>query len=852
MDASRLLAVHEPRFINRELSWLEFDARVLALAQDASLPLLERIKFLAIFASNMDEFFQIRVAGLQEQVEARVVKTSPDGLTPAEQLDGIRLRAQELMAAAASLFIVELVPALEKERIRIVRSLEGLDPSDLDFLDREFGERIFPVLTPLSVDPAHPFPYISDLSLNLAAIVRDPTTTVRRFARVKVPPLLPRFSVLPDGERFVPVEVVIASHLERLFPGMEIVSFHAFRVTRDADVEVEEDEAEDLLEAIQSVLRRRRRGASPVRLEVDETMSPEVLELLRRELDLQESEVYVLPGPLDLAALMSLYSLDRPDLKQQPWTPVTQPRLADADGTPDLFAVIRDGDVLVHHPYDSFTTSVEAFVGQAARDRDVLAIKQTLYRTSTQESPIIRSLIRAAELGKQVVALVELKARFDEEANISYARELEKAGVHVVYGVVGLKTHAKVSLVVRREAGGIRRYAHVGTGNYNPVTATLYEDIGLLTADPEIGADLTDLFNLLTGYSRQQHYRTVLVAPDFLRPRIRELIQEQAREGGRIVLKMNALVDPDVIEALYEAAQAGARIDLIVRGICCLRPGVPGLSENIRVRSLVGRYLEHSRIFRFGEGEDAIHYIGSADLMQRNLDQRVEAVVPVPDPALCARLDQMLVGEAVRQAMGALVERLVEREAGVRQGDDAEDVHQARVAVRRLRSVLRTFGDVLEPEWATALRDELRWLGRLLGDVRDAEVLRDRLHAQAGWIAAEDRPAVKRLIRRLSARRDLARARLIEQMTTDRYRSLVDALDDGAREPALLPEVAAVPADVALRPGLQKLWKHLDAAIEDVVTEGATDGALHVVRIRSKRVRYAAEAVTPVFGKPAR
>lgn len=642
MDASRVLAAHEPRFINRELSWLEFDARVLALAQDASLPLLERIKFLAIFASNMDEFFQIRVAGLQEQVEARVVKTSPDGLTPAEQLDGIRLRAQELMATAASLFTVELVPALEKEKIRIVRALQGLDPSDLDFLDREFGERIFPVLTPLSVDPSHPFPYISDLSLNLAAIVRDPTTSVRRFARVKVPPLLPRFIVLPDGERFVPLEVVIASHLERLFPGMEIVSFHAFRVTRDADVEVEEDEAEDLLEAIQSVLRRRRRGASPVRLEVDETMSPEVLELLRRELDLQESEVYVLFGPLDLAALMSLYSLDRPDLKQQPWTPVTQPRLSDGQGTPDLFAVIRDGDVLVHHPYDSFTTSVEAFVGQAARDKDVLAIKQTLYRTSTQESAIIRALIRAAELGKQVVALVELKARFDEEANITYARELEKTGVHVVYGVVGLKTHAKVSLVVRREAGGIRRYAHVGTGNYNPVTATLYEDIGLLTADPEIGADLTDLFNLLTGYSRQQHYRTVLVAPDFLRPRIRELIREQAREGGRIVLKLNALVDPDVIEALYEAAQAGARIDLIVRGICCLRPGVSGLSENVRVRSLVGRYLEHSRIFRFGEGEDARHYIGSADLMQRNLDHRVEAAVPVPDPALCARLDEML------------------------------------------------------------------------------------------------------------------------------------------------------------------------------------------------------------------
>jgi polyphosphate kinase len=371
-------------------------------------------------------------------------------------------------------------------------------------------------------------------------------------------------------------------------------------------------------------------------------MSPEVLGLLRRELDLEEQEVFATTGLLDLSALWSFVALDRPELKHEPWVPITTPRLSDVDGPPDLFEVLRHGDVLVHHPYDSFTSSVEAFVEQAAHDPAVLAIKQTLYRTSTQESPIIRSLIRAAELGKQVVALVELKARFDEEANISYARELEKAGVHVVYGVVGLKTHAKVSLVVRREAGGIRRYAHVGTGNYNPVTATLYEDIGLLTADPEIGADLTDLFNLLTGYSRQQQYRTVLVAPDFLRPRIRELIHEQARDGGRIVLKMNALVDPDVIEALYEAAQAGARIDLIVRGICCLRPGVPGLSETIRVRSLVGRYLEHSRIFRFGEGEDARHYIGSADLMQRNLDHRVEAAVPVPDATLCARLDEML------------------------------------------------------------------------------------------------------------------------------------------------------------------------------------------------------------------
>jgi len=615
---------------------------VLALAEDAALPLLERLKFVAIFAQNLDEFFQVRVSGLQEQVEAGVTKRSPDGRTPAEQLEGIRERAQELSDTAAELFASELVPALEKERIKIVRSVEALDPADLAYLEQEFDQHIFPVLTPLSVDPAHPFPYISNLSLNLAAMVRDPMTGVRRFARVKVPPLLPRFVPLPDGERFVPLETVIASHLDRLFPGMELVAHYSFRLTRDADLEVEEEEAEDLLEAVRSVLRRRRRGANPVRLEVDETMSAEVLELLRRELDLEESEVVVTPGMLDLGGLWSLVGLDRPELKQEPWVPVTQPRLTNGEGPPDLFGVLRGGDVLVHHPYDSFTSSVEAFVEQAARDPAVLAIKQTMYRTSAQESPIIRALIRAAELGKQVVALVELKARFDEEANITYARELEQAGVHVVHGVVGLKTHAKISLVVRREAGGVRRYAHVGTGNYNPVTAKLYEDIGLLTADPEIGADLTDLFNLLTGYSRQRDYRTLLVAPHYLRPQMIELIRGQGRPGGRIVLKMNALVDPDMIDALYEASAAGAEIDLIVRSICCLRPGVPGQSERIRVRSLVGRYLEHSRIFRFGEHDEVTHYIGSADLMQRNLDRRVEALVPVDDPALAARLDQIL------------------------------------------------------------------------------------------------------------------------------------------------------------------------------------------------------------------
>ena len=570
------------------------------------------------------------------------MKRSPDGRTPAEQLEGIRERAQELSTRAATVFAAELVPALEKERIRIVRSFDALDPADRALLEQEFDERIFPVLTPLSVDPAHPFPYISNLSLNLAAMVRDPMTGVRRFARVKVPPLLPRFVPLPDGERFVPLETVIAAHLDRLFPGMELVGHHTFRLTRDADLEVEEDEAEDLLEAIQSVLRRRRRGANPVRLEVDETMSHEVLELLRRELDLEEQEVVVTPGLLDLSATWSLVELDRPELKHEPWVPVTQPRLANGDGPPDLFQVLRAGDVLVHHPYDSFSSSVEAFVEQAAHDPAVLAIKQTMYRTSAQESPIIRALIRAAELGKQVVALVELKARFDEEANITYARELEQAGVHVVHGVVGLKTHAKISLVVRREAGGVRRYAHVGTGNYNTVTARLYEDIGLLTADAEIGADLTDLFNLLTGYSRQRQYRRLLVAPEYLRPEMVDLIRGQAREGGRIVLKMNALVDPDMVDALYEASQAGAEIDLIVRGICCLRPGIPGLSERITVRSLVGRYLEHSRIFRFGERREATHYIGSADLMQRNLDRRVEALAPVSDPSLAARLDEIL------------------------------------------------------------------------------------------------------------------------------------------------------------------------------------------------------------------
>jgi polyphosphate kinase len=634
--------VPESRFINRELSWLEFNHRVLALAEDEALPLLERLKFLAIFTQGLDEFFQIRVSGLREQVEAGVVTPqTPDGLSPSEQLRAIRERCLQLVERGDHA-MESLLPPLDKAGIRIV-DLVGMTDEDLAFLNETFTERMFPVLTPLSVDPAHPFPYISNLSLNLAAVVHDPVTGLERFARVKVPPLLPRFVEMPDGERFVPVEVVIAAHLEDLFPGMELESRHAFRVTRDADVEVEEDEAEDLLSAIETVLRRRRRAAEPVRLEVGHTMPPEVLELLLRELDLGPDDVYVSRTLLDLGGLWSLVALDRRDLKEEPWTPVTQPRLSVEHGDLDMFGVLREGDVLVHHPYDSFATSVEAFLQQAARDPAVLAIKQTLYRTSAQESAIIRALIRAAEAGKQVVALVELKARFDEEANITYARALEEAGVHVAYGVVGLKTHAKASLVVRRESSGIRRYAHVGTGNYNATTAKIYEDVGLLTADAEIGADLTDLFNLLTGYSRQHGYRRLLVAPDDLRPELLKLIHREARSGGKIVLKLNSLADADLIDALYEASQAGADIDLIVRGICCLRPGVPGVSNQIHVRSLVGRYLEHSRIFRFGRrGTGYDHFIGSADLMPRNLDRRVEAVIPVADPGLKLRLDRVL------------------------------------------------------------------------------------------------------------------------------------------------------------------------------------------------------------------
>ena len=632
-----------PTYFNRELSWLDFNGRVLALAENQGIPLLERLKFLAIFDNNLDEFFQVRVAGLKEQLVSGVHVQSPDGLTPGEQIERIRGSVHALDERLTHVFVHDLLPHLRREGILIL-SWDELSAPDRERLSEVFARDVFPVLTPLSVDTAHPFPYISNLSLNLAVVVRDPTTRQTRFARLKVPAILPRYLRLEERLAFVPLEQVIAAHLEELFPGMEIVSTHAFRITRNADLELEEDEAGDLLVAVEENLRQRRLSPMVVRLEVDQAIGERSLSLLMRELGLQPNDVYEVRRQLGLEGLWQLYDIDRPDLKEPVWNPATQPRLAPVDGSPrDLFAELRAGDLLVHHPYDSFLTSVAAFVERAARDPDVLAIKQTLYRTSGRESPIVRSLIRAANAGKQVAALVELKARFDEEANINWARVLEEAGVHVVYGLVGLKTHSKVTLVVRREGDGIRRYVHIGTGNYNPATATIYEDVGLLTADPDLGIDATDLFNFLTGYSRQVHYRKLLVAPLTLRRRLLEMIRAQARPSGRIVLKMNSLVDVEMIRALYAASQAGADIDLIVRGICCLKPGVEGLSDRISVRSLVGRFLEHSRIFRFGaDDEDPEYYMGSADLMPRNLDNRVEAVTPVLEPELRARVQEIL------------------------------------------------------------------------------------------------------------------------------------------------------------------------------------------------------------------
>jgi polyphosphate kinase len=632
------------RFFNRELSWLTFDERVLALAEDERQPLLERVKFCAICASNLDEFFQVRVAGLQVQLEAGVVADSADGRSPAEQLQAIHLAAERLVSRQERVFSKALVPALAAEGIRFA-DWDSLGAGEQEELEERFRSQIHPALTPLAVDPAHPFPWISNLSLNLGVVIGDRETGGRRFARVKVPPVFPRFIALGDGERLLPIEQLIRAQLGSLFPGTDIVSAHAFRVTRDANLLLDEGEADDLLSAVESGLHRRLRVNDAVRLEIEAGAEDEVRVLLEHELELGSEDVYPTRTLLDLTGLWQIHALDRPDLKDPPYKAATQRQLQGSGGRNDVLAAVRAGDVLVHHPYDSFGTSVETFVEQAAHDPDVLAIKHTLYRTSGNETNrIVRALVHAAKSGKEVVALVEIQARFDEESNIEFARSLESAGVNVVYGLVGLKTHSKVVLVIRREGEGLGRYVHLGTGNYHPDTARLYEDVGIFTTAKAIGSDVGEVFNYLTGCGQPGRFRKLLVAPVHLRNElVREIRTEMDAPDGRIVIKVNGLSDPHMIDALYEASCAGVQIDLIVRGICCLRPGIPGLSENIRVRGIVGRYLEHSRIFRFGsERRGPRYFLGSADLMTRNLDGRVEVVAPVLDPALRARIEEIL------------------------------------------------------------------------------------------------------------------------------------------------------------------------------------------------------------------
>jgi polyphosphate kinase len=640
----------DDRFSSRELSWLEFNARVLAQAEDRRLPLLERTKFLAIFASNLDEFYMVRVAGLKRRLDMGLGIRSSDGRTARETLIQVSLRTQELVARHSALWQDDIEPALAGAGIRVLH-WDELDAAERSRLAEYFRAQVFPVLTPLAVDPSHPFPYISGLSLNLAVLVRDPTGpggATERFARVKVPNNVARFVDVKDPRAafaYLPMEDLIAAHLDLLFPGLEVVEHHLFRVTRNTDIEVEEDRDEDLLQALERTLTRRRFGPA-VRLEVQDTITPRVLDLLTEEIDVPEEDVFYVPGLLDLASLWQVYDVDRPDLKEAPFVPSTPPRFAENETAKSVFATLREGDVLVHHPYESFSTSVQRFIEQAANDANVLAIKQTLYRTSG-DSPIVEALIDAAEAGKQVVVLVEIKARFDEQANIRWAKALERAGCHVVYGVVGLKTHCKTALVVRQEGGSIRRYCHIGTGNYNPKTARMYEDLGLFTADPDVGADLTDLFNVLTGYSRQTEYRSLVVAPHGIRRGIIERIDreiEHARAGrsARIQIKTNHLVDEQTIDALYRAAKAGVEVDLMVRTFCTIRAGVPGLSENLRVRSILGRFLEHSRIVYAENDGEPEYLIGSADLMHRNLDRRVEVMVQVTDPTAREHLRDML------------------------------------------------------------------------------------------------------------------------------------------------------------------------------------------------------------------
>jgi polyphosphate kinase len=633
-------------YFNRELSWLDFNQRVLELTEDPSVPLLEQLRFCAIYASNLDEFFMVRVAGLFDQLDAGIDARGPDGLTPGEQIDAIQARVLELDSRLHTCF-EEVLVELEPHGVRIV-SLETATDAERREIDARFHEQIFPALTPLVIGLGRPFPYISNLSLSLGVLLRDPESGSEIIARVKVPKeLLGRFLPLgEDGTAFVPLEEAIAANLDSLFPGTEVIDYGYFRVTRDADFNVS-DEADDLLQAVQDEIRRRRFG-EVVRLEIAAGMNPKLREQLIAALRLEEREVYDVDGLIDLGDLGKVADVPgHSELRYPPWTPVTQARLQGEEEEPvDMFAAIRRGDVLVHHPYDSFVTSVERFVEQAVADPDVLAIKQTVYRTS-DDSPLVPSLIRASERGKQAVCMVELKARFDEEANIHWAKSLEEAGVHVVYGIPGLKTHVKAILVARREGDRVREYVHIGTGNYNPTTARLYTDIGLFTADPEIGADVAEMFNFLTGYGRPAEYRKVLVSPTTMRDRFVAEIEATIaahRDGqeARIALKMNSLVDARCIQALYEASQAGIPVDLNVRGICCLRPGVPGVSENIRVVSIVGRFLEHSRVYAFRRGEETRVLMGSADMMPRNLDSRVELVAPVEGAELRAELLDVL------------------------------------------------------------------------------------------------------------------------------------------------------------------------------------------------------------------
>jgi polyphosphate kinase len=643
----------DERFLNRELSWLAFNDRVLELASEPGIPLLERAKFCAIVSTNLDEFFQVRVGALKDQIAAGFDRPATDGRTPAQQIIDIMAHVPDFVERFDAAFVDELVPELAEAGVAIIH-YDELTTEEIEALDRWYVERVYPVLTPLAVDPGHPFPYISDLALSLAINVADPDTGDRRFARLKVPNVFPRLVEVAVG-RFLPVEELIAAKLDTLFVGMIVEEWAPFRVSRNADINLEEDEADDLLEAVETELRRRRFNKA-VRLEVAHDVGPELLALLVRELELTHADVTYHRAPLDLSCLWDLMSIDRPDLKDEPWPPVHAGRLVAAeDADRPIFDVMRHRSILLHHPYESFASSVEEFIAQSADDPKVKSIKMTLYRAGG-DSAIIRGLIRAAERGKQVAVLVELKARFDEATNVQWAKQLERAGVHVVYGMVGLKTHSKVVLVVRDDGDRLRRYCHVGTGNYNAKTAKIYEDLGLMTCDDAIGEDATELFNHLTGYSRSADYQTMLVAPRDLRRQLLDLIEHESAYGadGHITLKCNSIADPEMVEALYSASQAGTRIDLIVRGICCLRAGVPGLSENIRARSILGRYLEHSRIYRFKHGNvihgervegaagDAIHLIGSADLMPRNLNRRVEVMVPIEHPRHIEWLDQAL------------------------------------------------------------------------------------------------------------------------------------------------------------------------------------------------------------------